>query len=75
MENKKELEVLMEDGVRDLSKYLDVKFKEVHDEFDKVQDKLNKFNNNNDEIFKLLKLIRTLKGRNEKELPGLKQII
>ncbi|MFJ7994285.1 hypothetical protein ACIQY5_19180 [Peribacillus frigoritolerans] len=46
MENKKELGVLMEDGFRELYKYLDVKFKEVHDEFYKVQDKLNNFNKN-----------------------------
>lgn len=56
MENKKELEVLMEDGFRNLYKYLDLKFKEVHDEFDKVQDKLNKFNKNA-EIFTLLNKI------------------
>lgn len=56
MENSKELEVLMENGFRNLYKYLDVKFKEVHDEFDKVKDRLNEFNNH-DEIFKLLNKI------------------
>ena len=57
MENKKELEILIEDGFKNLYKNFDVKFKEVHDEFDTVQDRLNKLKNNNDEVIKLLNKI------------------